>query len=230
LLSCSLQAAVRPGGESFVGLLGLTADWGAFWLTPPWLWVFVYRMPPGFTRSCLGGLCSLVWADSSSSPRVSVQCSASWPVGSTQEHYRTALPSISRRTRHGPDPCSCTATTQHPAPRASCPLYDSPVLISASMYGVTQQAGRTVTDETSRPEGLWYRKATARRRRRRQLMVRTYIRHDWTLSAALQGVVRPHDALASFAALTLCAARPVSPLGATRIPSVARVKKIQISR
>jgi hypothetical protein len=25
-----------------VGLPGFTAEWGALWLTPPWLWVFVY--------------------------------------------------------------------------------------------------------------------------------------------------------------------------------------------
>ena len=29
-------------GEFIVGLPGLTAEWGALWLTPPWLWVFVY--------------------------------------------------------------------------------------------------------------------------------------------------------------------------------------------
>jgi hypothetical protein len=39
---------------------------------------------PGFTRSCLGGLCSLVWAGSPSPLRVSAQCSASWPDGSTR--------------------------------------------------------------------------------------------------------------------------------------------------
>ena len=42
LLSCSPRVAVRPGGEFIVGLPGLTAEWGALWLTPPWLWVFVY--------------------------------------------------------------------------------------------------------------------------------------------------------------------------------------------
>ena len=42
LLTCSPRVAVRPGGEFIVGLPGLTAEWGALWLTPPWLWVFVY--------------------------------------------------------------------------------------------------------------------------------------------------------------------------------------------
>ncbi len=37
-----------------------------------------------FTRSCLGGLCSPVWAGSPSPLRVSTQCSASWPDGSTR--------------------------------------------------------------------------------------------------------------------------------------------------
>jgi hypothetical protein len=35
-------------------------------------------------RACLGVLCSLVWAGSSWSLRVSAQCSASWPDGSTR--------------------------------------------------------------------------------------------------------------------------------------------------
>jgi hypothetical protein len=43
LLSCSPRVAVRPGVECIVGLPGLTAEWGALWLTPPWLWVFVVQ-------------------------------------------------------------------------------------------------------------------------------------------------------------------------------------------
>ncbi len=42
LLSCSPRVAVRLGDEFIVGLPGLTAEWGALWLNPPWLWVFVY--------------------------------------------------------------------------------------------------------------------------------------------------------------------------------------------
>ncbi len=64
LLSCSPRVAVRPGGESIVGVPGLTAEWGALWLTPPWLWVFAYAlrvhsvlsgwlMQPGLGRSLL---------------------------------------------------------------------------------------------------------------------------------------------------------------------------------
>ncbi len=60
LLSCSPRVAVRPGGEFIVGLPGLTAEWGALWLTPPWLWVFVYA--PRIHSVLSGGLCSLVWA------------------------------------------------------------------------------------------------------------------------------------------------------------------------
>jgi hypothetical protein len=76
LLSCSPRVAVRPGGEFIVGLPGLTAEWGALWVTPPWLWVFVYS-----PRIHLGGLCSLVWAGSLSPLRVST---ARWfyPFGS----------------------------------------------------------------------------------------------------------------------------------------------------
>ncbi len=33
------------GGGFIVGLPGLTAERGALWLTPPWIWVFVYGMP-----------------------------------------------------------------------------------------------------------------------------------------------------------------------------------------
>ena len=40
--SCSPRVAVRSAGEFIVGLPGLTAEWGALWQTPPWLWVFVY--------------------------------------------------------------------------------------------------------------------------------------------------------------------------------------------
>jgi hypothetical protein len=60
LLSCSPRVAVRPGGEIIVGLLGLTAEWGALWLTPPWLWVFVHAprihsdLPGWLVQSGLG--------------------------------------------------------------------------------------------------------------------------------------------------------------------------------
>ena len=33
MLSCSPRVAVRPGGEFIVGVPGLTAEWGALWLT-----------------------------------------------------------------------------------------------------------------------------------------------------------------------------------------------------
>jgi hypothetical protein len=83
LLSCSPRVAVRPGGEFIVGLPGLTAEWGALWLTLPWLWVFVYAprihsvLSGWLVQSGLGRFLS------SSFLRVSAQCSASWPDGST---------------------------------------------------------------------------------------------------------------------------------------------------
>ncbi len=87
LLSCSPRVAVRPGGKFIVGLPGLTAEWGALWLARGYGSTRGYGslcMPPGFTQSCLGGFCSLVWAGSPSPLRVSPQCSASWPDGSTR--------------------------------------------------------------------------------------------------------------------------------------------------
>jgi hypothetical protein len=77
----SAAACVLPsfGGDHRATVVHVPYAWLQCW---PRSKPFAPRMPPGFTRSCLGGLCSLVWAGSPSPLRVSTHCSASWPDGS----------------------------------------------------------------------------------------------------------------------------------------------------
>ncbi len=82
LISCSPRVAVRPGGEFIVGLPGLTAEWGVLWLTPPWLWVFVYgpriHSSPSRARSGAGAL-----GDSTADAASAVAAGSPTPRGSS---------------------------------------------------------------------------------------------------------------------------------------------------